>query len=312
MTNIYNTDAAIISISICTRQRPQMLATLLRSIENVVYPTGVKVTIDVIENNPEKQLTAVIQEASKKINVEVSHHWVPTLGIPIARNAALKIARESGATHIIFIDDDERVDSYWLENIWQTYLRFDEKSVIQGAVIPSIQTTKNEHLHQYFQRPIKSTGDRLETGATNNVIIQLKTLEDHDLTFDESRPLAGGTDSKLFSKALSLGIPIRYCAEAIVYEDIPKERVTVSWLGKRHFRIGLTLGQRKKKEGMGLSYATWQMREAFRNVFRAISGLITFKRPKFDKRWLRACKAAGKTLGYFNVTVDSYKKIDGD
>ena len=289
-----------------------MLATLLQSLENVIYPAGVKVSIDVIENNPEKQLTAVIQEASKKITAKVSDHWVATLGIPIARNVALKIARESGATHIIFIDDDERVDPSWLENLWNTYLTFDENSVIQGAVISSIQTAQNEHLHQHFQRPIKSTGDRLETGATNNVIIQLKTLEDHDLTFDESRPLAGGTDSKLFSKAHSLGIPIWYCAEAIVYEDIPEERVTVSWLGKRHFRIGLTVGQRKKKEGLGLSYVRWQAWEAIRNTFRAVSGLITFKRPKFDKRWLRACKAAGKTLGYYNVTVDSYKKIDGN
>jgi succinoglycan biosynthesis protein ExoM len=312
MKNKYLSEPAKISISICTRQRPQMLATLLRSIANVVYPTGVKVNIDVIENNPEKQLTAVIQEASKKINVEVSHHWVPTLGIPIARNAALKIARESGATHIIFIDDDERVDPSWLENLWYTYLTFDENSVIQGAVISSIQTKQNEHLHQHFQRPINSTGDSLKTGATNNVIIQLKTLEDHDLTFDESRPLAGGTDSKLFSKALSLGIPIRYCAEAIVYEDIPDERVTVSWLGKRHFRIGLTVGQRKKKEGMRLSYVRWQTWEAIRNTIRAISGLIVFNRKKFDKRWLRACKAAGKTLGYHNVTIDSYKKIDGN
>jgi succinoglycan biosynthesis protein ExoM len=312
MKNTYNTDAAKISISICTRQRPQMLATLLQSLENVIYPAGVEITIDVVENNPEKQLTTVIKEASIKIRAKVNHHWVPTLGIPIARNAALRIAKESCATHIIFIDDDERVAPSWLEKLWQTYLTFDERSVIQGAVISSIQTTKNEHLHDYFQRPIKSTGDSLDTCATNNVIVQIKALEDHDLTFDESHPLAGGTDNKLFRKAHSHGIPMWYCAEAIVYEDIPEERVKISWLTKRHFRIGLTMGQNEKKSGAQLNYALSQAGEVIRYCTKSLSSRITLNRMKADKRWLRACKAAGKSLGYFNITIDSYRKIDGN
>lgn len=289
-----------------------MLSTLLRSFETLACPKGVELTIDIIENHTEKELTTLIETASKAIEPTVSHHWEPRIGIPIARNTALEVARKNDATHIIFIDDDEWVDPQWLTNLWNAYLQFDENSIIQGAVISSIKTKKKPHLHSHFQRPIKSTGERLETGATNNVIIQLKALEDHDLIFDESRPLAGGTDSKLFSKAHRLGIPIWYCAEAVVYEDIPDERVTVSWLGKRHFRIGLTVGQRKRTEGRGFSYARWQAWEAIRNTMRSLSGLVVFNRPKFDKRWLRACKAAGKTLGYFNVTVDSYKKIEGN
>ncbi len=39
--------------------------------------------------------------------------------------------------------------------------------------------------------------------------------------------------------------------------------------------------------------------------------LIKFNRVKFDKKWLRVSSSAGKVLGYFDVTIDSYKKIDG-
>ena len=289
-----------------------MLAALLQSLENIIYPAGVVVAIDIIENNTEKELAAVIQKASDKIEIEVSHHWVSTLGIPIARNAALKIAKESDATHIIFIDDDERVDPSWLTNLWQTYLTFEENSIIQGAVISSIQTTKNKHLHDQFQRVLKTTGERLKFCATNNVIIQLKTLEAHHLTFDESRPLAGGTDSKLFREAYRIGLPMIYCAEAIVYEDIPEERVRIGWLSKRNFRVGLTHGQYQEKSGAKFEFPRARTWAAIRDSVKALRYLIKGNRRKFDNTWLKACRNTGKALGFFNLTIDSYRKIDGN
>jgi len=288
-----------------------MLSRLLESLGDMVYPEDILVSIDIFENGATKTLTELIQKISKRIPVEVNHHWEQRLGIPIVRNTAIKVAKDTNVTHIIFIDDDERVDQFWLENLWNYYLQCEASTVIQGAVISSIETKKNPHLHYHFQRPIKSTGDTLESCATNNVLINLKVLLDHELSFDETRPLAGGTDSKLFHKAHACGIPMSYCAEAVVYEDIPEERVGIAWLGKRHFRIGLTVGQNKKKEGEKLSYPFNHGWLAFRSLAKSITALIRFNRQKFHKRWLWASKCAGKALGFFNVTIDSYKKIDG-
>jgi succinoglycan biosynthesis protein ExoM len=312
MKNIVNRSNSKISISICTRERPQMLSRLLESLADMLYPDDLFVSIDIFENGDTKTLTEIIQKVSKRIPIDVNHHWEQRLGIPIVRNTALKAAKDADVTHIIFIDDDERVDQLWLQNLWNYYMQCDEDTVIQGAVISSIETKKNPHLHCQFQRPVKSTGETLDWCATNNVLINLKVLFDHQLWFDETRPLAGGTDSKLFHQAHACGIPMRYCAEAIVYEDIPEERVGIAWLGKRHFRIGLTVGQNKKKEGERLSYPLNHGWLAFRNSIKSISALIRFNRQKFHKRWLRASKCMGKALGFFNVTIDSYKKIDGE
>jgi succinoglycan biosynthesis protein ExoM len=312
MHNQYITEPAKISIAICTRERPKMLSALLQSLEHLRYPQGVEVTIDIIENHTQKNQTDIIQHASTSAPVEVQHHWEPRLGIPIARNTALKIARESNATHIIFIDDDEHVAPQWLEQLWSMYLQFSSSSVIQGAILSSINTEKNKHLHRYFQRPIKTTGQNLRVCATNNVLIELDTLDQNQLQFDESRPLAGGTDSKLFRKAHKLGIPMIYCAEAIVYENVPEERVNLAWLGKRHFRVGLTYGQHQRVTGAGFSFLTIQSKAALRHLFSFIYCCIRLKRRKIPQKWLKTCKTTGRVLGFFHVTVNSYKKTDGD
>ena len=300
------------SISICTSERPKMLLRLLHSLANMVYPKGVNVCIDVFENDTEKRLESLIENISIDLPIPIKHHWEKRLGIPIVRNTALSIAKDANVSHIIFIDDDERVDKLWLENLWNYYLQCDEDTVIQGAVISSITSQKNPHLHSHFQRPIRSTGDALETCATNNVLVRMQIFQDYRLAFDETRPLAGGTDSKLFHKAYARGVQMRYCSEAIVYEDIPDERVSIVWLGKRHFRIGLTVGHNKKKEGEKLEYPLSHTWLALRGFLKSISALTRLNLEKCHKRWLRASRCAGKALGYFDVTIDSYKKIDGE
>lgn len=309
--NKYTAEAASISIAICTRERPQMLTTLLSSFKRVQCPTGIQVSIDIIENHTEKKLAALIEKISKTVPIQTNHHWEPRLGIPIARNTALRIAKESKATHIIFLDDDEHVSETWLNELWHTYLKYETDCIIQGAVIASIQTTKNKHLHHNFDRQIKTTGERLELFATNNLLIELGALEQYDIKFDESHPLAGGTDNKLARKVTSYGIPIRYCAEAIAFEDIPEERVNISWLSRRNFRIGLTNGEYNKKLGTGLKFPATHAWTLLRYAIRTLTYIVRFNRHKLQKQWLKMCRTAGRVLGFFNLRIDSYKKTDG-
>lgn len=311
MNNKYTTEAAKISISICTRERPVMLSNLLRSFETLEPLQGVEVEIDIVENHSEQNLKELILGLATNLPLKVNHHWEPRLGIPIARNHALRVAQESGATHIIFIDDDERVAPQWLNELWSTYLKYDENSVIQGTVISILESKENEHLHYLLQRKIRPTGEVLETASTNNVIIHIETLNQHQLAFDESRPLAGGTDSKLFRKAHRLNIPLIYCAEAIVYEDIPKERINMRWIAKRNFRTGLTYGEYKKEHTTGWSFPINRLRALLKHSLKALIHLIAYNPEKLRKRWIKVCLASGQILGFFRVRIDSYKEING-
>ncbi len=311
MANKYITKPAKISIAICTRERPIMLTNLLKSFQSIEILQNVDVQIDIIENHTETNLAKLICNLAPSLPFKINHHWEPKIGIPIARNHALRVARESNATHIIFIDDDELVAPQWLKELWNTYLQYDENTIIQGAVASLINTTKNKHLHQLFQRGHKKTGDRMQLCATNNVIVQLEVLKKHNIYFDESRPLAGGTDSKLFRKAAQRGIPMIFCADAIVYEDIPEERITISWLSKRHFRTGLTYGEHYRATGAGLMFPAARSWDLFRYSLRALTYIIKLNKYKFQKRWLKICRTCGRILGFFHYRIDSYKKTDG-
>ena len=223
----------------------------------------------------------------------------------------MSVARESGATHIIFIDDDERVDPFWLKELWHAYLQYDENTVIQGAVISAFETDEKAHLHSLLERKIRPTGDQLDTAATNNVIIHIDTLRQRDLQFDESRPLAGGTDSKLFRKAHLLDIPLIFSAEAIVYEDIPEDRINMRWISRRYFRVGLTYGEFNREHNVVPGFLLDRLFSLFKNSSKSLLYYITFQHKKFRKRWIKACLACGQVLGFANLKIDSYKNVNG-
>ena len=288
-----------------------MLTNLLRSFEGLKPLEGVEVQIDIVENHTEKNLEALIDELAPSLPFKITHYWEPKLGIPIARNHGLRAAKGSGATHIIFIDDDERVDERWLRELWDAYLQYSEDTVILGTVISVFESSENEHLHHMLQRKIRPTGYALDTCATNNVIVHIETLDQHQHKFDESRPLAGGTDSQLFRKARLLKIPMFYSAEAIVYEDIPAARVNMRWISRRNFRVGLTYGEYKKEQSSGWSFPINRLRALLKHSLKALIHLIAYNPEKLRKRWIKVCLASGQILGFFRVRIDSYKEING-
>ena len=288
-----------------------MLTNLLRSFETLKPLEGIEVEIDIIENHTEQNLKGLIESIATSLPHQINHHWEPRLGIPIARNHALRAAENSNSTHIIFIDDDERVDPQWLRELWSAYLTFDQSSIVQGAVISAPETDTNKDLHPFFQRKIRNTGDYMETGSTNNVIIPIESLTQHNLTFDESRPFAGGEDYILTRKAHKLNIPIRFCAESIVYEDIPDERLNLRWLSKRNFSSGLTDGEQQREHNFKISYVTKRLWKLLLNLFKAAILKVRSKHHNTIKKWLKACVKTGQLFGYFRISVNSYKTTDG-
>lgn len=311
MANKYNTEPAKISIAICTRERPIMLTNLLKSFEQIEILQNVDVEIDIIENHTEANLAELIANLAPSLPFPINHHWEPKTGIPIARNHALRVARESGATHIIFIDDDERVDPFWLKELWHAYLQYDENTIIQGAVISAFESDYNAHLHYLLQRKIRPSGDHLDTASTNNIIIQVDTLDRHDLRFDQSRPFAGGTDSKMFRTAHLHGIPMIFCAEAIVHEDIPQDRINMRWISRRYFRVGLTYGEFNKEHNMTPGFLAKRLRSLLKNSTKSLLYLITFQHKKFRKRWVKTCLACGQVMGFSNFKINSYTQVSG-
>lgn len=221
-----------VCIGVCTCQRPKMLKECLRSLSQLTPIEGVRAEIAVIDNEPEGSQAA--REAAGRFGAHYRHQ--PERGIPQARNMALDTARDLGATHLAFIDDDETAAPDWLACLWAAMRRYDA-SATQGYVEyvypENAQSWRRRGEYATKRRP---SGMLLEFAATNNVLFSLDAA--HGLRFDESLRFLGGEDTVFFAALHRRGERIVFCAEAVAFETVPQSRVTIAGNARKSFRKG--------------------------------------------------------------------------
>lgn len=303
-----------VSVCVCSRERPKMLSKLIDSFVAMEVPSSLTVSLEVVENDTTSRCKAMVEQYQNHKTHQVNYHHEPRLGIPFARNRCIEIARQNEADYLAFVDDDEWFTEAWLTTIWQYATSQPTGSVIQGSVRSTLPAGAPAHYLPFFQRKELATGSSLHMCRTNNVLVPVSLFSEHHLRFDESRPFAGGTDSKLFRKAHALGVPLIYCDEAVVNEDVPAERLRLTWLTKRYFRIGLTMGEHLTFSGsMPKAIHTVKRTVAFlKYSFKSILYLLLLRKQKHLKSWLKGCQKLGEGLGPWGIKVDSYKKVQGE
>ena len=122
-------------VTVCTRERPQMLRACLESLDAQTVPPEISLALVVVENDAVPRCAALISQMNKVGRVPITYTFEPRLGIPIARNRALAIALELQPDWIAFIDDDETADAQWLANFVETAKAL-QCDVLQGPVEP--------------------------------------------------------------------------------------------------------------------------------------------------------------------------------
>lgn len=186
-----------------------------------------------IDNPPSIESEAVAKAASAQI--EISYIAQPQAGIASARNTALEAAIESGANAVAFIDDDERSDPRWLIELWNAHLA-NPDAVISGPAKTVLPAGADEWIKRsgLADRPEHATGALLPHCPTCNVLIPLGRIG--DIRFDSRFDSTGGEDTDFFTRLVASGVQIRYCAEAIVFEDWDSSRANSSFLRTLAFR----------------------------------------------------------------------------
>ena len=307
-------ESATLCITVCTRQRPKMLAHLIESYRSLHIPQGVTVSLEIVENDTSPRVESMIRSLPPVTDRPVCYHFEPRLGIPFARNRCIAIAVTRGASHIAFIDDDEWFTDHWLETIWRYSEQQQHQAVIQGTVLSALDGDIPSYFQSFFQRSIPATGSTRNMCITNNLLVPMTVFVEHPFRFDESRPFAGGTDSKLFRQLHQHGVALINCAEAIMYERVTADRANYRWLTKRYFRIGLTLGEHRDASGSltKLRFCTKRLLSAAKHALKAVLYLVSGRPQKRLKSWLKAAKTAGVALGIYHVHVDAYRHIEGE
>ncbi len=123
-------DAPFISVVICTRDRPEQLASCLDHLGRQDYPDYEVVVVD---NAPTGDGVRAVVEA-RQSRPKYRYVAEPRAGLSWARNAG--VATASGEV-IAFLDDDDEPDPHWLAGLACGFARSPDTGCITGPVVPA-------------------------------------------------------------------------------------------------------------------------------------------------------------------------------
>ncbi|MEQ6896509.1 glycosyltransferase [Microbacterium sp. KR10-403] len=225
-------------IAIPTYKRPVLLERVLTEVLRQVAAingdrTDAQVSVQVIDNDPRGSASSICEAHA------VSYVIEPAPGIAAVRNRSLRDSVDQDV--IIFIDDDEIPAQGWLEALIARFMESGADAVAGKVVTPFPDgVDKWLRVSGAFIRPKRADGQLINEAATNNLLLDLRTVRAHGLTFDERFGLTGGSDS-LFTRQFSArGARIVWAEHALVMEQEDPARLTREWVLRRTYRLGNT------------------------------------------------------------------------
>ncbi len=200
----------------------------------------------------------------------------------------------------------------WLVNLYGYCKANGGNIIVSGKVISDLPRDISDEIKGLFNKKDRPTGRQLQSCATDNVLIPSMVFTGNSLRFDICRPLAGGTDTMFFCAAAERGFSIVKCAEAVVHEQVPANRLSLNWMAKRKYRSGITVAWRKRRSGrFALSILFSALAQVGINVTKSLLYCIGGKKMKRNLSWLEVCRSLGVLSGVMGLKIDSYRNTDG-
>jgi succinoglycan biosynthesis protein ExoM len=259
--NLQTHDAGIASeeswvvVAVLTYGRAATLNRLLVEFAGLLPPRATRVTLLVIDNH-EKGCAQALFDTHASLLVDARYVQEKRRGIPVARNRAVSEAIAMGADALCFIDDDEFPNPDWLHHLvgcWKSsrahlvggpvrvaapepfigpWCRFLTKSLAARAERKNLATARAAARGRRF------------TVVTNNWLCDVHWLVRTGVRFDDQLLYTGGSDTVFHRAAKAAGAVTAWCPEAVVYEIVPAERLTLAYQFHRaasqsinHFRM---------------------------------------------------------------------------
>ena len=216
----------LVSVVVCTRERPESLARCLRSLQSLSRPPH---EILVVDNAPTSNATQQVVSQMPGIRYVLE----PRPGLGKARNTGIRC---STGNIIAFTDDDVEVHPDWLTRLQQ---HFDDPKimVVTGLVLPAELETEAQLIFekdlgylnkgyrpktfdsQFFERTKNLGAPVWEVGAGANMAMRREVF---DLVGDFDERLGAGAagcsdDSEFWCRVLAEGWNCRYEPTSVVY-----------------------------------------------------------------------------------------------
>ncbi|MEO1265985.1 MAG: glycosyltransferase, partial [Pseudomonadota bacterium] len=266
-----------------------------------------------VDNTIEGSLKRLISARPEFKDVIFVHE--PKIGIPFARNAAVKHSRLLNSDYIAFIDDDEIAPPTWIADLY-AHAQTTGADVVHGGLIRAPSVADAIGLARTYERQDARIRDR-KTAATNNTLFRASLVAgSRALSFDEQLDKAGGSDTEFFMRAHDAGAKIVRVTHPPVFEVWDETRAAPAYLWKRSWRCGASANYRyRKNRSAGYAVAVLLGRAASRAVgggaaFTKSAALAAFAparaRTARDKGLSSLGFAAGCLSPYVAVRPTSY------
>jgi glycosyltransferase involved in cell wall biosynthesis len=116
------TDKNFISVVVCTYNRCESLRQTLDSLLGQEINGGFDYEVIVVDNNSRDKTKEIVNEYIERINGRLRYIFESRQGLSCARNRGIKEAR---GEIVSFIDDDCIATASWLQNIYNTFVRYN-------------------------------------------------------------------------------------------------------------------------------------------------------------------------------------------
>lgn len=282
-----------VCVCIFTFKRLDLLSSLLDGLADISLPTGVAVSLIVIDNDFAASAKTVVQRKTEHLTAYDSVNYIieENPGVVRARNRGLEEALRLSPDLICFIDDDEVPACTWLENL----VACAGKSGAQLIGGP-VRLTRPRHkmtLWQQFvflgasmlvrKKEIMTTASaansRLVTIVTNNWCIRADYLRSSDLRFDERFNKCGGEDTDFFHRAVATGCKTHWCPDAIVMETPTPSRLSLKYHFERARHQSIVHYHQKANRGTRKSVARTVATAVFRIAIGVLITVVLFPVP---------------------------------
>jgi GT2 family glycosyltransferase len=275
-------DKPMVSVVVCTRDRPESAITALRDLAALRYES---LEVIVVDNAPRTDATRDAVRAEFGDDPRIRYVREPRPGLSCARNRG---AEESAADIVAFTDDDVKADPWWIDGIVRGFRAAADVACVTGLIATAQLETDSQlyfHLREGWGTECeRKVFDLVENrddsplypysagifGAGANFAISrtvLKELGGFDEALGAGTPSGGGEDLDMFMRLILSGHRLVYEPSAVVW----------------HFhRANLAdLKKQMRAYGSGLTAALFAIMTKYRRArfeipLKAVRGMLRF------------------------------------
>lgn len=171
-------------------------------------------------------------------------------GLSYARNRGI---RESEGEYIAIVDDDERIAPEFVASYVALFDDVPDAVAAGGPIVAEYPTGRPRWMSAFTERPIANTmyfGEEVRefprgrVPGGGNMALRRSAVRRYGV-FDTSlgyvgESLVGGEESDLFERLQIAEAKYYYVPKAVMYHIIPKEKLTVEYLRRLSYNVGVS------------------------------------------------------------------------